>query len=116
MSIKQISVEREDHTYVSEPIGVDAENVEIGNRTLAEKAVAWDKAQANKIETVSVNGIPQTITDKNVDITTAVKTETITSEDIARLWGSKYEVLTPGDIDRLWDEESTDGDEGNTNS
>ena len=96
--IKQISIKQPSGTYISNDIGANAANVDIdANNTLAEKAVEWDDkvdsetgkglstndytdndknklddiesgAEVNVIESVSVNGTAQTITNKNVDI------------------------------------------------
>ena len=49
-AVKQISVKQEDHTYLSEPIGADAENVDIDETyNLAEKALEWD----NKVDKIN---------------------------------------------------------------
>ena len=156
-SIKQVSVEQEDHSYLSEPIGVDADQVDIDeNHTLADKAPVWDNkvdkvqgkglstndftnndklklnnlsnyddtsingrvsdieniipsnatadnklatiadiesagtgAEANTIESISVNGVPQPIINKNVDLTIGSG-------------GCEYPAMTSVDIDRLW--------------
>ena len=54
MSIKQISVEQEDHSYLSEPIGVEAANVDIdGIHTLADKVTEWD----NKVSKENGKGL-----------------------------------------------------------
>ena len=96
--IKQISIKQPSGTYISNDIGANAANVDIdANNTLAEKAVEWDDkvdsetgkglstndytdndkdklddieegAEVNVIESVSVNGTAQSITNKNVDI------------------------------------------------
>jgi hypothetical protein len=53
-AVKQISVEQEDHTYLSEPIGTDAENVDIDEtHNLAEKALEWD----NKVDKINGKGL-----------------------------------------------------------
>ena len=64
-TVKQISVLQSNGSYLSKDIGVDAQNVDIDNsHTLADKINDWE----NKIEKISVNGVNQTITNKNVNI------------------------------------------------
>ena len=54
-------------------------------------------AEVNIIESISINGTPQPITNKNIDI-------------IVSGSGGSYSTITPSDIDRLWGMEFEDGD------
>ena len=97
-AVKQISVRQLDNTYLTNPIGADAENIDIDStHTLADKASDWDSkvdsvsgkglstndytteektklgniesgAEVNVIETITVNGTAQTVTNKTVNI------------------------------------------------
>ena len=97
-AVKQISVRQLDGTYLSNPIGADANNVDIDeNVSLADKVPVWDSkvnaeegkglssndytteeknkletvsenAEANIIDSISINGVQQTVDDKDVDL------------------------------------------------
>lgn len=97
-AVKQISVRQLDGTYLSNPIGADANNVDIDeNTSLADKVPEWNSkvdseegkglstndytteeknkletvsanAEANIINSISINGIQQAVVDKDVDL------------------------------------------------